>query len=91
MKHENYNVSSRLVSIMQSISNVDDDTLAKVCGCKDAKAFINKRLRTGFSIDQLFEIAKCCNFEIDFVFKYNGIQIPLSSLIEGDNKVKSDD
>jgi hypothetical protein len=65
---------------MQSISNVDDDTLAKVCGCKDTKAFVNKRLRTGFSIDQLFEIAKCCDFDIDFVFKYNGIQIPLSSL-----------
>lgn len=83
MKHNNYSVSSRLVTIMQSISNMDDESLAKVSGCNDAKAFVNKRLRSGFSIEQLFDIAKCCGFEIDFIFKYQGIQIPISSLKNG--------
>lgn len=83
MIHDNYSISSRLVTIMQSISNTDDETLAKVSGCNDTKAFVNKRLRSGFSIEQLFDIAKCCDFEMDFIFKYKGIQIPLSSLKNG--------
>lgn len=90
MTHDNYSVSSRLVTIIQSISNMDDETLAKVSGCNDAKAFVNKRLRSGFSIEQLFDIAKCCNFEIDFIFKYHGIQIPLSSLKNGGEEDDSD-
>lgn len=83
MTHDNYSISSRLVTIMQSISNMDDKTLAEVSNCNDTKAFINKRLRSGFSIEQLFDIAKCCNFEIEFIFKYKGIQIPLSNLGNG--------
>ena len=82
MKYSNYKASSRLVSLMQIISNVDDDMLAKASDCKDSKAFINKRLRSGFTIEQLYEIAKCCGFEVDFIFKNNGVQIPLSSLMK---------
>lgn len=44
MTHDNYSVSSRLVTIMQSISNIDDEKLAKVSGCNDTKAFVNKKL-----------------------------------------------
>lgn len=81
MKHENYDISSRIITIMQTISNTDDDILAKASDCKDAKAFANKRLRSGFSIEQLFKMSKCCGFEFDIIFKYNNIQIPLSNLI----------
>lgn len=86
---KDYVLSSRIVDIMMGISNKSCEDLYKVINLKDAKAFANKRLRTGFTIEEIYSIANYCGFEMIMTIKKGEIIIPISELKGEQNEEKT--
>lgn len=82
---KDYVLSSRIVDIMMTISHKSCDDLYQCINIKNSKAFSNKRLRTGFSLEEIKTIANECDFELNITLKQGGIIIPISEL-KGENK-----
>ena len=85
---KDYVLSSRIVDIMMTISHKSCDDLYRCINLKNSKAFANKRLRTGFSLEEINTIANECDFELNITLKKGGIIIPISEL-KGENNADS--